>query len=80
MKLIVDISDNLYNVIKSDEYGLHKGKMYDIIRNGIPLDTIKGEISKEYAETHHIFLNYASGLDAALRIIDKCISEESEEV
>ena len=37
MQLIIDISDNLYDVIKYDKYGLHKGKLYDIIRNGIPL-------------------------------------------
>ena len=42
MKLIVEISDDLYNVIKTDKYGLHKGKMYDIIRDGIPLNENKG--------------------------------------
>ena len=47
MKLIIDISDNLYNVIKLDEYGLHKGKMYDIIRNGTPLNNVKAEIEKK---------------------------------
>ncbi len=50
MRLIVDISDDLYNVIKTDKYGLHKGKMYDIVRNGVPLDSVKAEI-EEYSST-----------------------------
>lgn len=70
MKLIVDISDNLYNVIKSDEYGLHKGKMYDIIRNGIPLDKIRKEV-----------MEYIDDLDIAYEIcgVFDNIGKESED-
>lgn len=38
MKLIIDIPDNLYKTINNDKYGVHEGRVYDIIRNGTPLD------------------------------------------
>lgn len=37
MKLIIDIPDCLYDTIKLDDHGVHQGRIYDIIRDGMPL-------------------------------------------
>lgn len=37
MKLTIDISDDLYNGIVKNEYGLYNGKFFDMIRGGTPL-------------------------------------------
>ena len=37
MQITIDIPDELYETIKSDEYGVHQGRIYDIIRSGTPL-------------------------------------------
>ena len=34
MKLTIDISDDLYNGIVKNEYGLYNGKFFDMIRGG----------------------------------------------
>ena len=41
MQITIDIDDKLYKTIKSDEYGVYKGRIYDIIRNGILEDNIE---------------------------------------
>ena len=48
MQITIDIPDELYETIKSDEYGVHQGRIYDIIRNGTPLS--KGHESLEEIE------------------------------
>ena len=48
MKVIIDIPENLYEAINNDKYGVHEGRVYDIIRNGTPLDDIKAEIKEWY--------------------------------
>ena len=54
MKLIIDIPDEDYDVIKSGSQMVYSGmrsgktyliKMFEIILNGIPLDKIKAEIT-----------------------------------
>lgn len=45
MQITIDIPDELYETIKSDEYGVHQGRIYDIIRSGTPLS--KGHESLE---------------------------------
>ena len=49
------------------------------ISNGTPLDDVKAKIADEYANTHHMYPEYASGLSHAYEIIDKCIGKESED-
>lgn len=46
MKIIIDVTENLYETINNDKYGVHNGRVYDIIRNGTPLDDVKAEIGK----------------------------------
>lgn len=75
MKLIVDISDNLYNVIKSDKYGLHKGKMYDIIRNGIPLDE---DLESLRAEVRAYFNGQAYGWEQGRKALIEEVKAEIE--
>lgn len=86
IKLIIEIpkeAKEYFDKPVSDDFKYsyydHDGIIGKVIRNGTPLDSVKAEISKEYAKTHHIFLNYASGLDAALHIIDNCIGKSESE-
>ena len=44
MQLVIDIPDNLYDAIEKDEYGVHQGRIYDLIRNGIPLPKGHGRL------------------------------------
>ena len=44
MKLIIDMDENLYETINNDKYGVHKGRVYDIIRNGTPLPKEHGRL------------------------------------
>lgn len=37
MKIMIDVPEELYKVISEDKYGVHQGRVYDIIRNGTPL-------------------------------------------
>lgn len=41
MKVVIDIPNDLYEVITNDQYGVHGGRIYDIIRNGTPLPNDK---------------------------------------
>ena len=34
IELVIKIPDKIYETIKSDKYGVHQGRIYDIIRNG----------------------------------------------
>ena len=79
MKLIIDVSDDFYKVIADNKYGVHEGRIYNIIRNGTPLpeglevlDKIRAElvqmmyvVNNDYAKGH----NY--GLRRAIQTIDK---------
>ena len=73
MKLIIDIPDHLYTVIKNKEC-THRNILTEVVYNGIPLDKIRAEIdaSKWTDKDIRIERNaLASGLDKALEIIDK---------
>lgn len=45
MKLIIDISDDVYKKIIADKYAIYD-RMYYSIKNGIPLDKIRAEIDE----------------------------------
>ena len=84
MKLIVDISDDLYNVIKTDKYGLHKGKMYDIIRDGMPLNENKGgwipitERLPKIADVYRVTRYYSNNIMNPKYIVDACAFDGSD--
>ena len=44
MKLTIDISDDLYNGIVKNEYGLYNGKFFDMMRGGTPLPKGHGRL------------------------------------
>ena len=44
MKIIIDVPENLYETINNDKYGVHKGRVYDIVRNGTPLPKEHGRL------------------------------------
>lgn len=71
MKLIIDIPDNEY---KQNKY------YYDSVYHGTPLDDVIEAISEKYANTHHMYPEYASGLTYAYGIIDRCIRKAESEV
>lgn len=49
MKLIIDIPDDYYEIIKHDvDNHLTHYRPFVIIGNGIPLDDVKAEIEQEY--------------------------------
>ena len=37
MKVVIDIPDDFYKGIVDDKYGVHEGRIFNIIRNGTPL-------------------------------------------
>ena len=44
------------------------------------IEDIKAEIDDEWANTHHMYPEYASGLACASEIIDKHTEKETEEI
>ena len=80
MKLIIDIPKGTYKAIEVGTINqVLEYKVWNAIKNGTPLDDVKAEIDKEWACTHHMYPEYASGLARASEIIDKCTEKESEE-
>lgn len=71
MKLIIDIPEEDYQRINSDEKIITLScNITDVIKNGIPLDKIKAEIEKSrYGLINDGLIN--DGLDVALKIINK---------
>ena len=49
MKLIIDISDHLYTVIKNKEC-THRNVLTEAVYDGIPLDKLKAEIAQMPSE------------------------------
>lgn len=71
MKLIIDISENLY---KATVNGLDANEIWDLrlsVKNGIPLDKIRNELD-EYDDTDLIKVKYVR------QIIDKYRNEVSK--
>ena len=74
MKLIIDISEDVYNDIKDGFYGDNQRRMAIAIGNGTPLDDIKAEIQD-------IYVGYRYGYEVmadVLAILDKHIGKENE--
>ena len=71
MKLIIDISDEVYKYIKS----LHlRSMLEEYVNDGIPLDKITDEIeASKWTDSKYRYVRnaLASGLDKALDIIAK---------
>ena len=83
MKLIIDISDELFkdiqdNILFGDEYHDAVWELNGAIINGIPLEDIRKEIEQTVKEECNNDLVWSSGLKYALKIIDKHIGERSE--
>lgn len=84
IKLIIEIPKqakqafDIANDLKGGYYD-YGGIIGNAIKNGIPLDDVKAEIAEKYANTHHMYPNYASGLSYAYAIIDKHISKAESE-
>ena len=84
MKLIIDIPDHLYTVIKNKEC-THRNVLTEAIYDGIPLDKIRAEINglmKYYPYpmvSPYQTNNYAMLMeDEVLQIIDKYRKGEDE--
>ena len=44
MQIVIDMPENLYKTICENEYGVHQGRIYEIIRNGTPLPKGHGRL------------------------------------
>lgn len=75
IKLIVEIPTETYLEIKEGSIVRNAMASAEAIKNGIPFDPIKEEIGYEYANTHGIYPEYASGLSHAYEIINKRIDK-----
>lgn len=67
MKLIIDIPDHLYNVIKNNEC-TNKNVLTKAVLNGTPLDDVKAEI-EQYSK-RWIGLDYYDGIYSAIEVLD----------
>lgn len=79
MQILIDISNEEYEKIKENDCGLFNGRIYQMIRNGTPfnsvIEDIKAEISYVGAHSDYgIQCVYAT----AIEIIDKHISGKGE--
>ena len=76
MKLIIDIDDETYNDIQSRDWKNGAfSEEWKAIHNGIPLDTIRAEIT-EYKDDKVIHLERNEMIDIVLGIIDKYKGEQ----
>lgn len=77
MKVIIDIQEDVYKNIlqRSTEIQAEGYVLEGAVLNGTPLDDVKAEIDNEWANTHHMYPDYASGLARASEIIDKHIGK-----
>ena len=81
MKLIIDIPEDALKEMKTEEFISIESidTAIECIKNGTPLDDVKAEIDDEWANTHHMYPDYASGLARASEILDNIGKAESEE-
>lgn len=47
MQVVIDINENLYKAIKDNEFNIYGGRVYKMIRNGVPLSKGHGRILDE---------------------------------
>lgn len=76
MQIVIDINEHLYKMIKTLGLVVEDGDavvVSEAIKNGTPLDDVIEAISEKYANTHHMYPEYASGLTYAYGIIDRCV-------
>lgn len=79
MKVIIDIPECIYNVLmETGKYGFYRFDAKKAIKKGTPLDKITVEIENE-KYIGFITQDFADGLDVALEIINKYITERSNE-
>ena len=85
MKLIIDISEDVYTRLFDNGIQYNEIEIDDIceiaraLRLGTPLNDVTEAISEAYANTHHMYPDYASGLSHAYGIIDKCARKAERE-
>lgn len=80
MKLIIDIHDHIYSMVtNTGTFGCYRFNTSKAIRQGVPLDKIRTEITEEIEayrmsdwEANDLL---ADGLQLALNIIDGAIEE-----
>lgn len=86
MKLIIDIPEDYYEIIKHhvDNHQLDY-RPFEIIANGTPLDDVKAEMEKAkrfhvgtFEDDNPIDYGIVEGFDKAIAILDN-IGKESEE-
>lgn len=78
MKLIMDVPEDYYEIIKYEvEHHLTDYRPLKIIGNGIPLDDVKAEI--EHLTYYWCEVNPRSVIDDVLQILDNIGKAESEE-
>ena len=83
MKIVIDIPEEKYKLckrLKSSE----RNELQEVVANGTPfekeLEDIKAELHKIADDDEYQLMgNYAQGMEDALKIIDKHISDESFE-
>lgn len=77
MKIVIDIQDDVYRVLKEDIYPIPNVERMAIVfktlvKKGIPLDKMRAEIKKESeVKTLQLHWGEAMGLNRAIDIIDK---------
>lgn len=77
MKLIIDISDEIYNDVKTDNY-FDAHDICDVkesIKNGIPFEDITNDIEQTVIRELAEDSKWALGLRYSITIINKHISE-----
>lgn len=68
MQMVISIPDELYSAINEDTYGVHRGRIYDIIRDGSPIPKGHGglidadELTLQIAELSGDILNPCYGV------------------
>lgn len=90
MKLIIDISEDVYAECLGDIYFPDTGgELFNAVKNGTPLDDVRAEIEKQikrdfaFAETETLKVpchyGIANGLQNAIRFLDNISKAEREE-
>ena len=70
MHVVINVPDELYNAINRDTYGVHKGRIYDIIRNGTALPKGHGRLIDADAVLVDPFGDTYKDIDIAETIIE----------
>lgn len=83
MRIVISIPDELYNAINKDTYGVHRGRIYDIVRGGsalpkghgrlIDADALDKSLEKEQEDLDNDELSnaFGDGLTWASEVLSK---------